>query len=350
MIIPTRHIHLRTALLLAASLLAGACATPAPEPAPPTAGERVWPQPPAQARIRFEKSFHTPADLGIGKSVWSRIGEFLTGRETRRMVRPMAIAATLQGGRILVADPGARGVHLFDTEHHRYRLLGRAGRRPLPSPVGLASDASGRAYLTDSVLTSVLVLEPGETEFTPLNLDTPLLQPTGIAVRRDGSELYVVDTGEHDIKVFSPRGRLLRRFGGRGNGPGAFNFPTGIWLDGGKRLLVTDSLNFRIQVLDTSGRPLGRFGRAGDASGTLARPKGVATDSFGHVYVVDSIHHAIQIFDLDGRLLLEVGEQGRDDGRFWLPTGIFIATDDRIYVADSHNRRVQVFRYIGGKP
>jgi len=348
--INTRTLSSLLLAVVCSSLLLAGCA-PATRPVGETlVSPRTWPEPPATPRIRFESSFHAAEDLGIEKSFWRRLGEFITGADTTWMIRPMAVVTDPDGKRIHVADPGIRGVHRFDLENHRYKIIRRENNRPLPSPTGITRDVDGRIYVTDSVLATLFVLEPDGKFFTPVKLEVDLIQPTGIVSDPATGSLYIVDTGAHDIKVFSTNGKLLRQFGARGSGPSAFNFPTGIWLNADGHLLVTDSLNFRIQVLDTEGHFITRFGQAGDASGTLARPKGVATDSFGHIYVVDSIHHALQIFDLDGNLLLELGEQGHGAGQFWLPTGIFIAPDNRIYVSDSHNQRVQIFRYIGGKP
>jgi DNA-binding beta-propeller fold protein YncE len=334
---------------LCTSVLLAAC-TPARQAAPGAALERIWPEPPAAPRIRYLRSFHNAEDLGIEKSFWQRLGEFISGPASSHLVRPMAVVTDASGELIYVADPGARGVHRFDVRRGKYKLLYRDNELPLHSPVGLALGPENRVYVTDAGLGQLFMVKPEDKYLSPVTLEAELEQPTGIVVEPDTGRLYIVDTAAHAIKVFSSTGAVIGQFGGRGSGAGEFNYPTALWRDRQGRLLVTDSLNFRIQFFTTEGRFLGQFGQLGDASGDMARPKGVATDAAGHVYVVDSMFHAFQVFDETGDLLLHLGEQGHAAGEFWLPTGLFIAADDRVYVADSHNQRVQIFRYIGGKP
>ena len=308
----------------------------------------AWPPAPAQARVEFLKTFSRAADLGIGKGFFERIKDLLFGETEARIIRPMAVVAG--GGVIYVADPGAMGVHRFDTAGGHYALIAAAGDTPLPSPVGLARGAGGEVYVADSRLAQIFVIRPGARTAVPLRLDVKLSQPTGIAFEAGSGRLYVTDTAEHRIHIFERDGSLAGSIGQRGTGDGEFNYPTSLWRTPEGLLYVTDSLNFRVQAFDARGRFAAKFGRQGDGTGDASRQKGVATDRHGHVYVVDALFHAFQIFDAAGRLLLPVGNRGQQRGEFWLPTGIFIDQDDgdTIYVADSYNRRIQVLRYIGG--
>lgn len=327
--------------VIAAVLLVG-CATPARE----NAGEPApfWPAAPEPPRIAFVKTFSSPEDLGIRKGLFQRLRNFVFGEEETRMVRPTAV---VEAGNVLyVADPGVKGVHRFDTRRSKYRLIRGQQDSPLPSPVGLARGARGEIYVSDSKLAQVMVIQPGAGSATPLQLQGDLLQPTGLAFDASTRQLYVVDTGAHQIHVYDSNGHLVRSIGGRGVNPGQFNYPTLLWLSSEGHLYVTDTLNFRVQILDRKGKFVGMFGQAGDATGDAARQKGVATDQQGHVYVVDSLFHAVQIFGRDGRYLLTVGAQGQGRGEFWLPVGIYIDSHDAIYVTDTFNRRVQVFRYL----
>jgi sugar lactone lactonase YvrE len=341
---------MRQALLLAAAfaIFAGLRIGAAAAPSEVRSAEvQVWPAPPAAARIEFVRMFSSAEDLGISKSFFEKIADFLFGATPSRLSRPMAVVAG--NGVLHVADPGAGGVHRFDTRQGRYALVKGPKGSALPSPVGLARNALGDVYLTDSALRAVLVIRPGADEAVTFPLRADLKQPTGIAVGADG-RIYVVDTAAHCVDVFDSEGRLLAVIGKRGVGPGEFNFPTHIGVSAQGRLYVNDSLNFRIQVFDAQGRFVSSFGRHGDAAGDASRQKGVAVDRYGHIYVVDALLHAFQIFDDAGRLLLPVGERGHQPGEFWLPTGMYIDAADRdtIYITDSYNRRVQVLRYIGG--
>ena len=305
----------------------------------------VWPSPPAAARIAFEQSFSTPAELGINKGFWQWLGEFIFGAEDSRMIRPMAVI-TVGDRLIYVADPGVRGVHRFNTHDHSYHLIQGKDGSVLPSPVAMTTDADGNVYVTDSELAQVLVIHEDSDHAESLLLDEPLQQPTGLAIDSNSGDLYLIDTRQHQVLIFNSQGNLKQRFGQRGTQAGEFNYPTLIW-QSGTTILVNDSLNFRIQSFDLDGNFLSEFGKAGQSSGYQSRPKGIAMDQAGHIYVVDALLNNIQLFDGDGQYLLTIGERGQQAGQFWLPAGIFISPEQKIYVADSHNQRVQVFRYIG---
>lgn len=310
--------------------------------------ELVWPPSPSAERIAFVMSFSDPEDLGIRKRVWQRLGALFSGAREERLARPVAIVEAT-GNRLFVADPGVRGVHLFDIEAGDYRLIRGESDEPLPSPVGLAVGLSGEVYVTDSRQAKLYIIEPWSDEAQEVPLEAGLSQPTGIALDPPSGRIYLVDTGSHEVKIFARDGALLRRIGGRGTEPGQFNYPTMAWMSDKGELLVADSLNFRTQIFDAQGNFIREFGTAGNRAGYQPQPKGVATDRHGHVYIVDSMLHAVQIFDRSGTFLYRLGLLGEEPGKFWLPMGVFVGQQDTIYIADSYNRRIQVFRYVGSE-
>ncbi len=44
----------------------------------------------------------------------------------------------------------------------------------------------------------------------------------------DQGQIYVLDSKECLVKVFDPKGKLIRSFGKRGQGPGEFQYPLGM--------------------------------------------------------------------------------------------------------------------------
>ncbi len=304
----------------------------------------VWPSPPATARIAFEQSFSTPEELGIEKGFWQWLGDFVFGADENHMVRPMDVV-TIADRLIFVADPGARGIHRFDRHDNSYQFIRGLNDIELPSPVSLATDGNGNVFVTDSKLAKLFVINKGEDYARSVNLDTTVQQPTGLAIKPDNGDIYLIDTRQHQILIFSRSGKLKKRFGKHGVQEGEFNYPTHIWIED-DTVLVTDALNFRTQLFDLDGDYLSSFGKAGQSSGHQSRAKGIATDQQGHIYVVDALLNNIQLFDRSGQFLMTIGERGQLPGMFWLPAGIYISPQQKIYVADSHNRRVQIFSLI----
>lgn len=333
---------IRTALV-AFLVLVGSCAPAEEVPSDLLAGSAtplIWPEPPAEPKIKFLYAFREPRNLGFRISFFERVWETLVGEENRRMVKPYAIA--VEGQKIVVADPGARAVHVFDRKARAYSRITKAGQDVLVSPVGVAIGA-GRIYVADSALGKVFAFDgKGELVLSIADME----RPTGLAYSPTNKRLYVADTLGHRVIAFDEGGKALFSFGNRGTLESAFNFPSHLAVWGGK-VYVNDTMNFRLQIFDLDGNHLSTFGAHGDGSGNFAQPKGVAADGEGHLYVADAIFNRVQVFDGEGRFLLAFGGIGGTVGRFWLPAGLFIA-DNRIYVADTYNRRVQVFQYLGG--
>lgn len=271
-------------LLLSSALLYGCAQTQ--QYLYPIQSNLMWPAKPAQARIQYKGSFHTPEEMGINKGFFTRLADLFTGAEDQHMVRPMAVVIVGKH-EIYVADPGVKGVHYFNRQENEYKLIQLADDRPLPSPVGLALGPARSVFIADSALGGIYVIKPDSDVAIPLKIKSKLKQPTGVAWDDKQQRLYVTDTATHTINIFDRHGKRYKQIGKRGTGKAQFNFPTLLWLGKKGRLFVTDSLNFRIQMFNRQGRFLGFFGKAGTTSGTLSRPKGVATDKFGHIYTVD---------------------------------------------------------------
>ncbi|MFQ5354699.1 MAG: 6-bladed beta-propeller [Thermodesulfobacteriota bacterium] len=304
----------------------------------------IWPSPPAPARIAFDLSLAKPEDIGIKKGLLTKFVDILVGADKRSMVKPYGIAVDTSG-RVLVADTAARKIHIYDRRKKKYLRIDRAGKTGLESPIGVATDSMDNIYVTDSLARKVYVFNAKGSLLRSIDGGT---RPTGLTVDTARKRLYVVDTGEHKIRIFSLEGKPLSTFGGIGSKPGEFNYPMDVFVDGRGDLYVTDSMNYRVQIFDMNGRYLSSFGQHGDGSGDFGRPKGIAVDSEGNIYVADAIFDTVQIFSRKGVFLLSFGSLGSGPGKFWMPGGVFIDGSDNIFVADPYNRRVEVFEYLGG--
>lgn len=290
--------------------------------------------------IRWISSY--PGENGeLSSSFGDRVSRIVLGKKAREVIKPFNVVA-LSEEQFWILDQGAGGVFEVNKGHGALIRSIKRSEQPYPSLVGICRMNGGELLFTDSSLDRMVRLH--DDKLLIFGDTTILNQPTGIACNRTTGDIWVVETGAHQIARFNSEGHLLDRIGGRGTGPGLFNFPTFIWIDQEGRIYIVDSMNYRIQLLDPQGAFLGTFGESGDATGYMARPKGVATDSRGHIYVADALFHAVQIFDREGRFLYSFGNQGQGAGEFWMPAGLFIDEQDRIYVADSYNARVQIFQ------
>jgi hypothetical protein len=79
-----------------------------------------------------------------------------------------------------------------------------------------------------------------------------------VAIVYDQNSLFVLDSEEEEIRVFSKSGTLLSSFGRKGQGPGEFQMPADIDILGDK-VYVADGANRRVQILDKRGKYLAGF-------------------------------------------------------------------------------------------
>jgi len=333
---------------LALALLATGCASSwVPRATAPATGLQ-WPLAPRPAKVTYLRALSGFAPARDAGATLRAIA-FGSERDAKgAFVLPVAVAASADGG-LAVADQGCRCAHLFLPAAGRYLRLTGSEAEKMTSPVAVAFGERGRLFVADSAGRVFVFAADGGFERTLTRTGAGALQrPTGLAFSPATGRLYVVDTLAHSIYAFDRGLEPVAAFGGRGEGAGAFNYPTHLaWAPPGE-LYVTDALNFRVQILDEEGRPLGGFGRHGDGSGDIAMPKGVAVDRDGVVYLVDSLFDSVQLFDRGGGFLLTVGGRGTELGEFWLPSGAFLSATGELYVCDTYNRRIQVFRVTDG--
>ena len=255
---------------------------------------------------------------------------------------PTAVA-TDSNHRVFVADPGAKGIHIFDFSLAKYRLLDAEGDR-LRIPVSLAVDGQDNLYVVDQSSKLVLVydsagkfrrylgkLRGGESYF-----DNPL----GIAIDRTTGHIYVTDAQRQMLFIMDQSGRLIRKVGKRGGGdaPGEFRFPSAVVFAAGE-VFVLDSGNARVQILDYAGR----FLRAVSLPYSDLHT-GLAVDGRGNLYVSDPSLNRIQIFAPDGRELERFDPATVKGANFGRASAEWIEAGRWLYLLDSQNNRIAVFQ------
>ncbi len=308
---------------------------------------------PARGTVKYLRTIPSGKEFTAPRGFFSKLLTWVVGEaeDKPEITRPYSTTQD-SAGRLLVADPGQKGIHIYDFEKRKYQFLKGPKGKLLESPIDVACDANDDIYVTDSARRQVFVFDARGRFLRTIDgqgAGAQLQRPTGMALDPVARRLYLTDTLRHQVLVFGLDGSLIRAIGRRGAGPGEFNYPTALAL-AADRLYVVDAMNFRIQKFTVDGRFLGSFGRLGDQTGTLNRPKGIAVDTDGNVYVADALFEIVQVFDPEGRLLYYFGSSGARPGQFQLPSGISITGRNIIYVADSLNRRVQVFRYTKVAP
>lgn len=302
-------------------------------------------------RLEYVRSFSSEAEVKTKKSWLTKVIDFVAGApEIHTMVRPYDVATDAMG-RIIVTDPGARWVHIFDFKKQKYHHLEGSGKQPFESPIGVVVDGQGNIYVSDSELGKIFVFD-ARGKFRRYIGDVKgegyFKRPTGLAIDTAANRLYVTDTLKNAVYILDLNGKFISQFGQRGRGDGEFSFPTEI-IALKDELAVVDAMNFRVQLFDRNGKFHAKFGQAGDSTGAMFRSKGIAVDSEGDYYVADGYFDCVQVFNRAGALLYFFGQSGSGAMQFQAPAGIHIDPDNTLYVVDSSNHRVQEFRYVAGQ-
>ena len=179
---------------------------------------------------------------------------------------------------------------------------------------------------------------------------TSLSLPSGIAVDPSSGNVYVADTANNRIQVFSNDGTYISNWGkyNEVSRNGTLKFPQRIALDEQGNVYVADTANNRIQVFSNDGTYISNWGKYGTGNGSFNQPSGIAVDpSSGNVYVADTANNRIQVFSNDGTYISNWGKYGRGNGSLNSPQDIALDEQGNVYVADTANNRIQVFSNDG---
>jgi len=220
-------------------------------------------------KLVFEGTFSTERDVERKPGFWKKVLNVMVGEpESHALIRPFSVV-TDSRGRIIVTDPGAGGVHIFDLKEQKYKFITRKDKtkEAMTTPQCVAVDAQDNIYVTDSDLGKIFVFEPGGKFSRVIGSlkhgEGYFKHPTGIAVDSVAQRIYVTDTWRDQIFVMDMQGNVIQKIGKNGTGEGEFNFPTELRLDG-PNLIVVDAMNFRVQVLARSGAFQFAIGKLGD--------------------------------------------------------------------------------------
>jgi len=286
---------------------------------------------------------------GPGPGEAEVVGAFgKTGRGPGEFVYPRAIDIA-RDGTLWVVDKTGRFQHLD-------RRGGHLGGFAMPEietgkPTGFSIGPDGNLYVADTHYHRVMVYSPAGKLLRRFggygHGDGQFIYPTDVAFARDGSgRIFVSEYGGNDrVSVYGAEGKFLRSFGSLGSGDGQFARPSAVKVDARrKRLYVADACNHRIAVYDLAGRLKRYLGSIGGRPGRLRYPYDLALRPGGELVVCEYGNNRIQVLSPEGESLAVYGGPGRQLGRLAYPWGVAVGPDNNAYVVDAGNNRIQIWR------
>lgn len=253
-------------------------------------------------------------------------------------------------------------------------------------PSGVAVDAAGNVYLTDTdnhtvrritsagVVTTIAGAAGTSGYANATGTSAMFNSPSGLAAVATGSavDLYVADTLNEVIRSVNS-GFSVGKKAGQPNTPGSadggtdaaqFSGPQGLAADD-TYLYLADTNNHTIRRISIASGDTTTFaGLAGhpgsaDGVGTAARfnaPSGVAVDQAGNLYVADTDNNTIRVITSGGEvrtLAGLAGSSGAADGtgtaaRFNHPSALVVDSAYNVYVLDTDNQTIRKIASAAG--
>ncbi|MBN1584642.1 MAG: TIGR03663 family protein [Anaerolineae bacterium] len=286
----------------------------------------------------------------------------MPGTESGQFNQPRNVAVGPDGS-IYIADSGNNRIQKLSSDGRAITSWGHAckmyeslegcqqpnGAGGFYDPWGIAVDADGFVYVADTWNHRIQKFT-SDGEFVTMwgqygTVDSAnggmdlLWGPRDIAIASDNT-VYISDTGNKRILVYTANGEYVSQWGGRGINSGEFDEPVGIAISSAasadqERTYVVDTWNQRIQVFSGSEHFFTQSWEIDSWYGqSLENKPYVAVDPNGHVLATDPEGGRVLIFDSAGKFLTSLGQHESDGQSLLRPTGIAIDADGYIYVAD----------------
>lgn len=246
---------------------------------------------------------------------------------------------------IYVVDGGHHRVVVFDQQGNYAFSFGSygAGKGEFNSPVGIDVSEGGEVYVADTANKRIQVFSAAGkfVRLFKVKSGRYIIRPIDVLVDEKAREVYVSGNDNHKVMVFSSKGKLKREWGGNGTSEGEFRYPATLAHLKDGRVAVVDVLNARLQIFEKNGDYSIQISGWGVEPGQVFRPKGVAVDKDGDIYISDSYLNLVQVFSDVGKLKYILDTVA--PRTLYTPVGMYVDAKNKLYITEMRKHRISVF-------
>ena len=269
------------------------------------------------------------------------------GQSNKELKWPIFMAKGLNN-EIIVRGYSTCELVVFDEKLQYSHVIGEKGdgNGSFEMITGIAVDKRGFLYVADCGLNCIQKFTMEGKFIYQFGSDGTaegrLRSPFGLAISHS-DHLFVCDRDNHRIHVFK-NGLFSHLFGKNGEEDGEFNCPHDVTLNSYEDLLfITDTKNNRIQVFTLSGIFLTKFGDLTGIPFKLLYPFGIHYTPDNHLMVCFNSSNCVLIFQEDGKFVSAIEDCYQGKTIFSFPCGIIMTDDGQIVTASYGTDEMVVF-------
>lgn len=190
------------------------------------------------------------------------------------------------------------------------------------APAGIAVDASGDVYISDSFNNLIRKISAGDVSTFAGTGEETFSNPRGVSVDSEGN-LFVADNLNNVVRKVTPDGTVTTFAN--------FNHPWGICIDKDDNVYVTEPDDNKISKITPDGSVTTIAG-----ADKISDPTGVSVDYFGNIFFTEEATSKVRMITPD-KDVTTIG----DEATFLNPTGLATnAAGNVLYVSDQGNGRI----------
>ena len=247
---------------------------------------------------------------------------------------------------IIVYNHSTKQLVVFDEQLQYSHIIGEGeGNKEFQCITGITVDWNKNVYAADCILQCIQKFKLSGEFISELEVtsttDDSTESPFSIVVSQS-DELFVCDSDKHRIRVFQ-FGKFAYSFGQYGSEPGSFNHPHDLALNNSEdQLFIADSCNDRIQVFTPRGKFLKSFDTFPGVVFKIKGPVGIHYAPDGHLLVCCKDTNCVLVLKENGSFVHAI--ESRRGRRFGNLCAVVVKDNGQTVIADKSNNRLVVFQ------